>query len=199
MEYGTVNISTKNVKRCVRKCFLIAKDGAVPRSLLEHCGCQQEEHWTKKRKKHKISKCRHGKKWWSGAACVGGVGGGYDTKTERKDASSLNMYAWEARSEERGKTKGKESFSLLGLEAASLGMTAPCWPHAEQLPSVLSTQVRSMSSLISPLWKRILSSSQEKTDNVVEARSERHSLWFRMFSCSGTDYFSPLMCFSNIH
>lgn len=36
------------------------------------------------------------------------------------------------------------------------------WPHAEQQPSVLSTWVHSMSSLINPLWKRIQSSSQEK-------------------------------------
>lgn len=55
-KYGTV--SSKNVKYSVRKCFLIAKDGTVPQSLLEHCECQQEEHWTKKKKKNKKKQVR---------------------------------------------------------------------------------------------------------------------------------------------
>lgn len=30
--------------------FLVAEDGGVPQSLLEHYECQQEEHWMKKKK-----------------------------------------------------------------------------------------------------------------------------------------------------
>lgn len=157
MEYGTVNVSTKNVKYCGRKCFLIAKDGTFPQSLLEHCECQQEEHWMEKKKRNKKKRVRA----WRESDGVE-ESRREDMKTERKDASSLNMYSWETGSEERDKKKGKKSFSLLGLEAVSLGTGVPCWPHAEQQFSVLSTRVHSMSSVINPLWKRIQSTSQGK-------------------------------------
>lgn len=81
-----MNVSTKNVKHWGRKCFLIAKGGTFPQSLLEHCECQQEEHWMKKKKRNKKKRVRA----WRESDGVEGE----DIKTERKDASSLNMYSF---------------------------------------------------------------------------------------------------------
>lgn len=50
IEYGTMNVSKKNTKHFSGKKCLVAKDGAVPRCLLERRGRQQEEHWTEKKK-----------------------------------------------------------------------------------------------------------------------------------------------------
>ena len=169
MEYGTVNVSTENVKYCGRNCFLIAKDGTFPQSLLEHCECQQEEHWMKKKKRHKKKQERA----WRGSDGV--RGGGW--KTERKDASSLDMYSWETGSEERGKKRGKKKFSLSwAWKQPVWAWPYPCWPHAEQqfLRSVNTSTQHVIAD--KPSVKTNTVQFTGKPDNVTERQDQRRKV-----------------------
>lgn len=155
MEYGTVNVSTENVKYCGRNCFLIAKHGTFPQSLLEHCECQQEEHWMRKKKRHKKKQERA----WRGSdgVCVCGL------KDWKKRCQLIKHVQLRDREWRKGKEKGKEKSFLspgLGSSQSGHGRTPAGLTQSSNF-SVLSTQVHSMSSLINPLWKRIQSSSQE--------------------------------------
>lgn len=108
MKYGTVNVSTKNMKYCGRKCFSLAKDGTFPQSpsgelWIENIG------WRRK------SECGHG-----GESDGGGGGWGKEKNWKKRCQLIKHVHRLRVRKGIR-KKKGKKKFFSPGPRRSQPG------------------------------------------------------------------------------